>query len=88
MVVFSQSAVITGGARCAGSRARTSPACFRCSRLALAWLAALPLAAQDVRVGAGTIEDRRTTGRFFVGLEIELKLTGDDLADAKSARIL
>jgi hypothetical protein len=56
--------------------------------LALAWLAALPLAAQDVRVGAGTIEDRRTTGRFFAGLEIELKLTGDDLADAKSARIL
>jgi hypothetical protein len=43
--------------------------------------------AQDVRVSAGTIEDRRTTGRFFGGLEIELKLTGDDLADAKSARI-
>jgi hypothetical protein len=43
---------------------------------------------QDVRVSAGTIEDRRTTGRFFAGLEVELKLTGDDLADAKSARIL
>jgi hypothetical protein len=56
--------------------------------LALAWLAAPPLAAQDLRVSAGTIEDRRTTGRFFAGLEIELKLTGDDLADAKSARIL
>jgi hypothetical protein len=45
-------------------------------------------AAQAVRVSAGTIEDRRTTSRFFAGLEIELKLTGDDLADAKSARIL
>jgi hypothetical protein len=43
---------------------------------------------QDVRVSAGTIEDRRTTGRFFAGLEVELKLTGDDLADAKSARVL
>lgn len=44
--------------------------------------------AQGVRVSAGTIEDRRTTGKFFAGLEIELKLTGDDLADAKSARLL
>lgn len=44
--------------------------------------------AQGVRVAAGTIEDRRTTGKFFAGLEIELKLTGDDLADAKSARLL
>jgi hypothetical protein len=44
--------------------------------------------AQGIRVSAGTIEDRRTTGKFFAGLEIELKLTGDDLADAKSARIL
>jgi hypothetical protein len=38
-------------------------------------------------VTAGTIEDRRTTGKFFGGLEIELKLTGDDLADAKAARV-
>jgi hypothetical protein len=44
--------------------------------------------AQAVRVSSGTIEDRRTTGKFFAGLEIELKLTGDDLADAKSARLL
>jgi len=43
--------------------------------------------AQDLRVTAGTIEDRRTTGKFFGGLEIELKLTGDDLADAKAARV-
>lgn len=57
------------------------------SGLALAGLAPAGASAQ-VRVSAGTIEDRRTTGKFFAGLEIELKLTGDDLADAKSARIL
>jgi len=43
---------------------------------------------QDLRVSAGTIEDRRTTGKFFGGLEIELKLTGDDLADARAARVM
>jgi hypothetical protein len=42
---------------------------------------------QDLRVSAGTIEDRRTTGKFFGGLEIELKLTGDDLADTRAARV-
>lgn len=52
-------------------------------------LLALPAlgAGQELRVTAGTIEDRRTTGKFFGGLEIELKLTGDDLADAKAARV-
>jgi hypothetical protein len=57
--------------------------------IALALLAVPGLAAgQSLRVTAGTIEDRRTTGKFFGGLEIELKLTGDDLADAKAARVL
>jgi hypothetical protein len=53
-------------------------------------LLALPAlgAGQELRVTAGTIEDRRTTGKFFGGLEIELKLTGDDLADARAARVL
>ncbi|MEO6325744.1 MAG: hypothetical protein ABIT01_03895 [Thermoanaerobaculia bacterium] len=45
-----------------------------------------PAYAQNVRVAAGTIEDRRTTGKFFAGLEIELKLTGDDLEGARAAR--
>ena len=44
--------------------------------------------AQSVRVTAGTIEDRRTTGKFFAGLEIELKLTGDDLEGARAARVV
>jgi len=55
---------------------------------AVGCLAAEALSAQEVRVSAGTIEDRRTTGKFFAGLEIELKLTGDDVADAKAARLL
>jgi hypothetical protein len=50
-------------------------------------LLASSVSAQDLRVTAGTIEDRRTTGKFFGGLEIELKLTGDDLADARAARV-
>lgn len=56
--------------------------------LPLALAAAAPSAAQDLRVSAGTIEDRRTTGKFFGGLEVELKLTGDDLADAKAKRVI
>jgi hypothetical protein len=67
------------------SRSTALPACA----VALALLALSGRAAgQDLRVTAGTIEDRRTTGKFFGGLEIELKLTGDDLADAKAARVL
>ena len=67
--------------------------CRRSSRhffvLALSLAAiASPLSGQDLRVSAGTIEDRRTTGKFFGGLEVELKLTGDDLADAKASRVL
>lgn len=56
--------------------------------LCLMALAGAPLQAQNVMVTAGLVEDRRTTGRFFGGLEIELKLAGDDLADAKAARVL
>ena len=49
--------------------------------------ASFPLRAQGVRVSTGTIEDRRTTGQYFGGLEVELKLTGDDLADARAVRV-
>ncbi|HEY3124368.1 MAG TPA: hypothetical protein VGK70_09945 [Thermoanaerobaculia bacterium] len=67
------------------SRSTAPTACaFALALLALPGLAA----GQSLRVTAGTIEDRRTTGKFFGGLEIELKLTGDDLADAKAARVL
>ena len=67
------------------SRPTALPACA--TTLALLALSGLA-AGQDLRVTAGTIEDRRTTGKFFGGLEIELKLTGDDLADARAARVL
>jgi len=65
----------------------------RHSRHFLGFALSLPLlstslSGQDLRVSAGTIEDRRTTGKFFGGLEVELKLTGDDLADAKASRVL
>jgi hypothetical protein len=66
------------------SKLRFPGACSVLAGLALA----ASSAAQEVRVSPGTIEDRRTTGRFFGGLEIELKLTGDDLADARAARVL
>lgn len=69
-------------------RLTLNPRRVRTGLIALIWLPALALPAQDLRVSAGTIEDRRTTGQFFGGLEIELKLTGDDLADAKAARLL
>jgi hypothetical protein len=66
------------------SRSTAPTACA----IALALLAVTGFATgQDLRVTAGTIEDRRTTGKFFGGLEIELKLTGDDLADARAARV-
>jgi hypothetical protein len=51
-------------------------------------LSGAPVRAQGVLVTTGTVEDRRTTGQFFGGLEIELKVTGDDLADAKASRVL
>jgi hypothetical protein len=46
----------------------------------------LLLNASDLHVRVGDVEDRRTTGKFFGGLEVELKLTGDILADVKSIR--
>ena len=40
----------------------------------------------EVKVTVGDINDKRTTGKFFAGLEIELKLSGPELADAKGIR--
>ena len=40
----------------------------------------------EVKVTVGDISDKRTTGKFFAGLEIELKLSGPELADAKGIR--
>lgn len=66
---------------------RLSSRRFLVIALSLTAMASL-VSGQDLRVSAGTIEDRRTTGKFFGGLEVELKLTGDDLADAKAKRVI
>lgn len=68
-------------------RRRPSRNVLGLSLLSLA-LPPVSLRAQNVMVSAGTVEDRRTTGQFFGGLEIELKLAGDDLADSKAARVI
>lgn len=46
-----------------------------------------PAAADKVGVLAGDIKDSRTTGSFFAGLEVELKIVGDVLVDAKGMRL-
>lgn len=43
-------------------------------------------ASAAVTVAVGEISDKRTTGKFFAGLEIDLKLTGPELATAKGIR--
>ncbi|HWO01479.1 MAG TPA: hypothetical protein VNS63_19625 [Blastocatellia bacterium] len=46
-----------------------------------------PTGADKVGVLAGEIKDSRTTGSFFAGMEVELKLVGDVLVDAKGMRL-
>jgi hypothetical protein len=41
----------------------------------------------SIRVLAGDIRDNRTTDNFFGGLEVELKVLGDVLADARGIRL-
>ena len=40
----------------------------------------------EVKVSVGDINDKRGTGNFFTGLEIEIKLSGPELAEAKGIR--
>ncbi len=40
----------------------------------------------DARVILGDITDKRTTGQFFAECEVELKITGDDVADSLGVR--
>jgi hypothetical protein len=44
--------------------------------------------AQDVRVALGDITDKRTTGKFFAECEVELRFTGDALADSFGIRAI
>lgn len=41
---------------------------------------------QDIRVSAGDVKDSRTTEKFFAGLDVQLKLIGEALENAKSLR--
>lgn len=42
--------------------------------------------AADVRVSVGEVKDTRSTGKFFNELEIQLKLTGDDVPEVKGVK--
>jgi hypothetical protein len=42
---------------------------------------------EELRVSAGTVEDTRPTDPRFGGMSIELKLTGDGVADVKALRV-
>ncbi|MBX3280536.1 MAG: hypothetical protein KF868_21260 [Acidobacteria bacterium] len=46
------------------------------------------IAAAQVRVLPGDIRDNRSTGSFFNRLEVELRLVGDVVADAKGVRVV
>jgi len=58
-------------------------ALFLISTIALALSS--PVEAQ-VQVQFGDVQDSRTTGQFFSGIEVKIKLLGDSVADAESVR--
>lgn len=41
----------------------------------------------EVKVSLGEISDKRTTGTFFKGLEVELKLSGPEVVECKAMRV-
>jgi hypothetical protein len=45
------------------------------------------VAKAEVAVTVGEVNDKRTTGEFFSGLELKLLLAGPELADAKGVRV-
>ena len=45
------------------------------------------IACAEVKLTVGDINDRRTTGKFFRGLEIELKISGPELANCKAMKV-
>lgn len=53
----------------------------------LAVIAFGQLSQAEVTLTVGEINDKRTTGEFFAGLEIALKLSGPELAEAKGMRV-
>lgn len=45
------------------------------------------LAEAEIAVTVGEVSDKRTTGKFFSGLELKLLLAGPELADMKGVRL-
>lgn len=56
--------------------------------LAALFLATSLSAFAEVKVTVGEISDKRTTGQFFSGLEIALKVSGPELAECKGMRVV
>jgi hypothetical protein len=52
------------------------------------FLIASAVAYAEVKVSPGDISDKRTTGTFFKGLEVELKLSGPEAAECKAMRVV
>jgi hypothetical protein len=52
------------------------------------FLASALLAQAAVNVTVGDISDKRTTGKFFQGLEVELKVSGPEMANCKGLRVV
>lgn len=42
----------------------------------------------EVKVSVSEISDKRTTGKFFKGLELQLKFAGPEVVDAKGMRVV
>ena len=59
---------------------------FQYVTAALIVLLTLNSTAGAITPSIGEIKDSRTTGEFFAGLDLELKLVGDDMADVKGIR--
>jgi hypothetical protein len=51
-------------------------------------LIALAVAHAEVKVATGEISDKRSTEGFFKGLEVEVKLSGPEVAECKAMRVV
>lgn len=52
------------------------------------FLASTLLTQAALNVTVGDISDKRTTGKFFQGLEVELKISGPEMANCKGVRVV
>jgi len=62
---------------------------MKIQKLALSLISTIAIVASadaQVQTQLGDVKDSRTTGQFFGGLEVKIKLLGDSVADAESIR--